>query len=109
MPALFISKTDARNPKLAEQHFFNMLISEAIFCTFIAFLIFIFFREKPPTPANRSSKRKRETDYMKSLKEVLSNWNIYVLAFVYGTLIASMNIAATVGGEIVPYFGYTSK
>jgi FLVCR family feline leukemia virus subgroup C receptor-related protein len=69
----------------------------------------VFFRDKPPTPANRIGRIVVEKNYRSSIRAISRNWNLFIVAFLYGTLIASMNVAATVGGEITGYFGFTTK
>ena len=43
------------------------------------------------------------------MRAISKNWNLFIIAFIYGTVIAAMNTAATAGGEIAPYFDFTPK
>ena len=78
-----------------------MLLFEASFGSVIVFLSLILFKNAPLSPANRSSKRKREKNYLKSGSVILKNGNLYILAVCYGLIVAAMNVSATVQSEVI--------
>ena len=108
MPTIFVSSKDKYNLDIAKSHINNLLICEAVICTVIALLVFILFKDKPKTVANRASKRQKEKNFVISLKTVAKNKNIYVLSMIYGFTISAVNTSATIVGEVVEFFGFTS-
>ena len=67
IPAVAMKKPEQYNHigglKEIKDDLFNMLLGEAIFGSVIILLIIIFFREKPPTPANRIGRIVVEKNY----------------------------------------------
>ena len=75
----------------------------------VALLVFFFFRDKPASVANRASLRDKEQSFWVSLREVAKNRNVIVLSFIYGFAISAVNTSATIVGEVVKYFNFTSS
>jgi FLVCR family feline leukemia virus subgroup C receptor-related protein len=96
------------SPDKGKELFVRLLLIEGIIGTVLCVPIFIFFREKPPTPPSASASVPRE-DFKKGIKLLLKNKSFLWLLGQQGCALGAINALATVMQSIIYPFGYTQQ
>jgi FLVCR family feline leukemia virus subgroup C receptor-related protein len=94
------------SPDLGKALFLRLLLIEAIAATALCIPVFLFFRERPPTPPSASASMPRE-NFKKGVKLLVRNTNFLWLLAQQGCVLGSINSLATVMQAIIFPFGYT--
>lgn len=104
VPSLFVSDTDT--PEMVRDHFFVLMLVEAIIAALSAILIIIFFKESPPTLPSLGS-MVENTDFKQSIKILFKNKTFMMLALAFGTVNGTFNIYGSLMDDILDPYGYT--
>jgi FLVCR family feline leukemia virus subgroup C receptor-related protein len=94
------------SPDKGKELFMKLLLIEAIIATVLSAPVFIFFREKPPTPPSPSASVKRE-NFKNSMKLLVKNKPFLVLLLQQCTVLGAVNSFASVLQSLIDPFGYT--
>jgi cyanate permease len=132
IPAFFVDDEDLKpeNRETAKGHIFHSLLFQAILGAVLSLLIFVFFREKPPTPPSPSAGAggtQMNSIYLKnssatqindntettatfwpSIKYLLTNKGAILLMLIFGFIQGVFNTLGTVVGQIGNRFGYST-
>jgi len=91
----------------------NMLLGEAAISTGLMILPLLFMKSKPPSPPSSSQSQEEEENRDIGMKDTLVNLitdrNFVLLFFVFGFSLGTFNTFATILGEIVQVYGYSSN
>jgi len=97
---------EASSPEVAKPLFLRLLLIEAIIATVLCVPLFIFFREKPPSPPSASAMVKR-APFKQGIKLLFTNKNFLWLLGQQGCVLGAINTLITVMQSLINPFGYT--
>lgn len=103
IPSLFVE--DNVSKEEGKSQFFNLVFAEAIIATVCTLPVFVFFREKPPTPPSFAAETKK-TSFRNSIWKVMKNKNFVLLLIAFSTVLGNYNCLATIVDLLIKPFGY---
>lgn len=86
--------------------FVQLLLIEGIISTVLCVPLFIFFREKPPTPPSPSAELPRE-NFKSGMKNLFKNKGFLMLLVVEAVGLGTFNSLATVIQSLIDPFGFS--
>ena len=104
LPGVIVGSADS--PPEGKDLFMRLLLIEAVIATVLCVPLFVFYKEKPPTPPSPSAERPRE-NFKSGVINIFKNRNFLALLVVEAVSIGTFNSLATVIQSIVDPFGYT--
>lgn len=97
---------EEESPTEGKDLFMRLLLVEGVISTVLCVPLFIFFREKPPTPPSPSAELPRD-NFKTGMKTLFKKKGFLALLIVEAVGLGTFNSLATIVQSFIDPFGYT--